>query len=64
MHGAVFPLPQLGGLDGVQLYEGGRWRDVGVVAPGADGRFDLALPGRGTYRARYGTLTTPAITVR
>jgi stage II sporulation protein D len=64
MHGAVFPVSQLGGLVGVQLYERGRWRDVGEVAPGADGRFDLALPGRGTYRARYRRLTTPAITVR
>ncbi|MHB8689834.1 MAG: SpoIID/LytB domain-containing protein [Solirubrobacteraceae bacterium] len=63
MHGAVFPLSRLGGLVGVQLYERGRWRDVGEVAPGADGRFDLALPGRGTYRARYRTVTTPAITV-
>jgi hypothetical protein len=62
LHGTVIPAPAGARLT-VQLREHGRWRTVAHPALKSGGRFDLALPGRGVYRVRFGDLTSPPVTV-
>ncbi len=62
LHGTVIPAPAGARLD-VQLRDHGRWRTVARPQLGADGRFDLPLPGRGLYRVRYGALRSPSVAV-
>lgn len=62
LHGAVIPAPAGARIE-VQLRERGRWQTVARPHLGSGGDFDLPLPGRGTYRVRYGTLSSPSIAV-
>jgi stage II sporulation protein D len=62
LHGTV--IPARAGADVlVELREHGRWHVVARPVLDAAGRFDLALPGRGTYRVLYNGLASPSLSV-
>jgi stage II sporulation protein D len=62
MHGAVIP-GRRGERIAVQLREHGRWRTVARPRLRAGGAYDIALPGRGTYRVLAGRLAAPSVAV-
>ncbi len=62
LHGTVIP-GRAGQRISVQLLEHGHWRTVARPRLGAGGGYDLALPGRGTYRVLAGALAAPAVAV-
>jgi len=62
LHGTVIP-GRAGERIAVQLLEHGRWRTVARPRLRAGGSYDIALPGRGTYRVLAGHLGAPAVSV-
>jgi stage II sporulation protein D len=62
LHGTVVPA-RAGAPLVVELRDHGRWHVVVRASIDGDGRYDVALPGHGTYRVRYRGLTTAPVTV-
>lgn len=62
LHGTVIP-GRAGERIDVQLLERGRWRTIARPRLRAGGSYDVALPGRGTYRVLAGRLAAPAVAV-
>jgi stage II sporulation protein D len=62
LHGTVFPAPAGASLT-VQSLEGRIWRTVVHSRVGKGHGYDVALPGRGTYRIVYDGIDGPVVTV-
>ncbi len=62
LHGTVFPAPA-GAMLTVQALEGQTWKTVTRSQVGKGSGYDVALPGRGTYRIVYDGINGPVVTV-
>jgi stage II sporulation protein D len=62
LHGTVFP-GRSGAPIAVQLNRNGAWRTVERAQLGQGGRYDVLLPGPGTYRVSYNGLNGPSVSL-